>query len=86
MPRWASRIMLKITGVRVERLKEISSSDALAEGVQQIGEYLDMPIAAYRVLWEQINGKGSWSDNPWVWVIEFERLSSQSEHPNRGAL
>ena len=75
MPRWASRITLEITNVRVERLQQISVQDALAEGVQREGEYLDMPRMAYKSLWEQINGAGSWDANPFVWVIEFRRAA-----------
>ena len=77
MPRWASRIMLEVTGVRVERLQDISEADAMAEGVTA-GKYtgLDRAYArAYSDLWEQINGPGSWDANPWVWVIEFKRFS-----------
>ena len=83
MPRWASRITLEITGVRVERLQNISEADALAEGVSDTGaKILDSaanevtgPIAEYSVLWESINGPGSWDLNPWVWAVEFRRLS-----------
>lgn len=87
MPRWASRITLEIVSVRVERLQEISDSDAMAEGVT-IG--LDAEIAAriagepetaarmeFWHLWESINGKTDgkrWADNPRVWVIEFRRI------------
>ena len=87
MPRWASRITLEITSVLVERLKDISESDALAEGVaqvvrdrlpvQQCGEYdaIDVdPVELYQDLWESINGPGSWGANPWVWVVEFRGL------------
>ncbi|MHB1023314.1 MAG: ASCH domain-containing protein [Acidobacteriaceae bacterium] len=70
MPRWASRIMLEITVVRVERLGDIGQGDACAEGCPSGFE----PIGWYRELWEQINGPGSWALNPWVWVIEFRRL------------
>lgn len=86
MPRWASRITLELTDVRVERLQEISDRDAEAEGV---GGMRDMRFAAalgnitspaYRLnfidLWESINGKGSWNLNPWVWVLEFRRLEA----------
>ena len=75
MPRWASRITLEITSVRVERLQNFSESDALAEGIK----YNELPNngrarTCYRGLWEQINGPGSWNKNPFVWVIEFKRV------------
>lgn len=73
MPRWASRITLEITSVCVERLQDISDSDALAEGVTRRTEE-DTPFRAYRDLWTEINGHGSWEQNPYVWVIEFKRL------------
>lgn len=87
MPRWASRLSLRITDVRVERLNEISEADAFAEGVvladgggcEVIGvDALWQPTArgAYRVLWERINGDGSWAENPWVWVVSFEIIHS----------
>lgn len=89
MPRWASRITLEITGVRVERLQEISEEDAKKEGIESEGgdpkmwkSYnpklgwlsVDDPAMSYRTLWESINGPGSWDANPWVWVIEFRRV------------
>jgi hypothetical protein len=75
MPRWASRITLEITGVRVERLREISDFDAIAEGVSGwvSDPRCETPRDGFRVLWESINGEGSWAANPWVWVVEFER-------------
>ncbi|WP_372374229.1 hypothetical protein ACDI10_09925 [Vreelandella venusta] len=76
MPRWASRIMLEIVSVRVERLQDISNEDAVAEG---IGTPLDIRYAAldeFKPLWKSINGAGSWAANPWVWVIEFKRLEA----------
>lgn len=82
MPRWASRITLEITGVRVERLQDISEADAVAEGVIDTGSITFSlagvqrgPIAEYAVLWEQLNGPGSWDANPWVWVVEFRPLA-----------
>lgn len=77
MPRWASRIALEITGLRVERLQDISDDDSLAEGIYPTatGLYPGSPRAAYQKLWEQINGPGSWDANPCVWVIEFRRIS-----------
>lgn len=85
MPRWASRITLKITDVRVQRLQDISESDAIAEGIEQEDghwkDYLDgdssyatSAIFSYKSLWQSINGADSWDANPWVWVIEFKRL------------
>lgn len=75
MPRSASRITLEITNIRVERLNEITKEDAIKEGIipfqsnAQYGEEI-----MFEILWKGINGKGSWDANPWVWVIEFERI------------
>jgi hypothetical protein len=89
MPRWASRLTLRITAVRVEQLQEISKADAIAEGIERVsGSYFrvyekgtegeaTIAIPSYRSLWESINGEGSWGLNPWVWVIEFERIEQQ---------
>jgi hypothetical protein len=76
MPRAASRITLEITGVRVERLQDISEADAVAEGVRNS---LHMPGGRFANenfahLWWAINGDGSWEANPWVWVVEFKRV------------
>jgi hypothetical protein len=80
MPRGLSRIDLEITGVRVERLQDISEQDAIAEGtagghgaIPGYG-YNATPTEHYRWLWESLNGPGSWDANPWVWVIEFRRI------------
>lgn len=132
MPRKASRILLEVTDVRVERLQDISEADAIAEGIFELvpaanrGEGLTagalalaatmtvdrMPRASrrsflrgalaaalgfvaspsrpwevqptrwtrapspqqvYALLWESINGPGSWDANPWVWAVSFER-------------
>lgn len=89
MPRWACRITLEITGVRVERLQEISEKDAKAEGLHYhsdmygyrlYGKYSGIgptddvgALDAFRSLWESINGPSSWDATPWVWVIEFKR-------------
>ncbi len=80
MPRWASRITLEITGVRVERLHEISEADAEAEGCRGGHgaipgyRYNATPAEHFYHVWESINGPGSWDENPWVWVVEFERV------------
>jgi hypothetical protein len=74
MPRWASRITLGITGIRVERLQEISQRDCLEEGLDLLGWKL--PTRKYQELWDSINGKKyPWSSNPWVWVLEFRRMN-----------
>lgn len=116
MPRWASRIALEITGVRVERLNDITESDSEAEGVSPHveqkwwqGYYKNDPLChtclpakpdgsapdslievkpyrdlshmnrtakrEYELLWNRINGPDSWQQNPWVWVIEFKRIT-----------
>ena len=85
MPRWASRILLEIVSVRVERLNDCSDADAVAEGIglnpSAIGMKLTNPlgesmaIAMYCALWDSINGAGSWAANPWVWVVEFKRVT-----------
>ena len=85
MPRSACRIQLEITNARVERLKDISEGDAIAEGVPPVGHlaqgsYLtpkgDFATAkvAFQRLLESIYGEQSWRSNPWVWVIEFKRV------------
>jgi hypothetical protein len=85
MPRWASRILLEITDVRVERLNSISQEDAQAEGMELTGwrpTYSDpdsggeawTPYDNFAQLWESIYGEESWQANPWVWVIEFKRV------------
>ena len=78
MPRWASRITLEITGVRVDRLQDISEADAAAEGVsaKHTADANYTAREAYAVLWESINGPGSWDENPWVWVVEFKRVTA----------
>ena len=121
MPRWASRIWLEITSLRVERVQEITEADAIAEGIEpqegggtgpgpgfkwhgagyhagsfdvngqktyHVARVKDGPCScvvggpspaqcAFREVWDSINGKCpgcSWTDNPWVWVIEFKRI------------
>ena len=92
MPRWASRIDLEITAVRVERLQDISEQDAKAEGADGLvtetcteddKALLDLPLYSadphrngYALLWESLNGDGSWAENLWVWVVEFKRVAA----------
>ena len=76
MPRFASRLTLEIVNVRVERLQEISVVDCGAEGMEFANE---VPIKErYKRLWNDINAKRGfgWDKNPWVWVIEFERIKT----------
>lgn len=76
MPRWASRILLEITAIRVERVQDISDEQALAEGVDQTNTSIPgYARQRFRDLWESINGAGSWDANPWVWVVEFRRVA-----------
>ncbi|HDQ4772109.1 TPA: hypothetical protein P9I14_004097 [Yersinia enterocolitica] len=93
MPRWASRINLLITGVRVERLQDISEEDSMSEGIDadSLAESQDhydciadhnmtgRPTAKryFSNLWQSIYGEESWQANPWVWVIEFERMEAK---------
>jgi hypothetical protein len=89
MPRWASRISLEITEVRVQRLNDISEADALAEGIRwpdKNGRRYQPPIdltgfsnwrfAAdqYAELWDSINGPGAWALNPLVWCVSFKMV------------
>ncbi|MCK1148247.1 hypothetical protein MX028_14375 [Klebsiella pneumoniae] len=87
MPRWASRILLEITDVRVERLNAISEEDARAEGIidggclncgepEPCGCANPEPDAtdAFAYLWQSIYGQENWNADPWVWVIEFKRV------------
>ncbi|HIB5334629.1 TPA: hypothetical protein ACWW19_003027 [Klebsiella quasipneumoniae subsp. similipneumoniae] len=75
MPRWASRILLEITGVRVERLKSISDRDALREGCSTADmKSGDCVADVFARLWASIYGDESWNSKPWVWVIEFKRI------------
>lgn len=81
MPKAASRIWLRITDVRVERLQQISGEDALKEGVRVEPSLSKLPkevmaLAQFKKLWVSINGEGSWTANPFVWVVSFEVLST----------
>lgn len=75
MPRWASRLTLEVVNVRVERLQEISEEDALAEGIRPPSDHGRAPNRSlYASLWDELNGRGAWDANPWVWVVEFKRV------------
>jgi hypothetical protein len=74
MPRWASRITLEITKVRVERLQDISEDDALEEGCRPGKRFPMCARGVYSDLWDSLHGKGAWERNDWVWVLEFRKL------------
>jgi hypothetical protein len=94
MPRWASRIALEVTDVRVEPLNSVSEEDAKSEGVTIPSYDRDLkPVEvdgfvsgaariAFKELWANINGLDSWDANPWVWVISFKRVEVDAK---RGA-
>lgn len=90
MPRIASRILLEITDVRVERLQDVSDDQALAEGVRlytdhaELGDwyhvegidtYSASPKKSFELLWSSINGADAWNSNPWCWAVEFKRVT-----------
>jgi hypothetical protein len=80
LPKWASRIRLRVTDVKAERLQWITDDDALAEGIEMVmesfaaGGHYRSEVA---LRWDRINGQrpgASWAANPWVWVLKFERV------------
>lgn len=99
MPRWACRLVLEITDVRVERLLDCSDADAQAEGLQWVTPGMwsvdrTLPIIGddarqvYFQLWDHINGAGAAHTNPWVWAVSFRVLSDderQAARQSKGA-
>lgn len=95
MPKEACRIFLKITNIKIERLQDISEEDSKLEGIKEFTkddtvfkfglngwEWGNMPrtaIGAFCRLWQLINGMESWDSNPWVWVIEFEKIEKPED-------
>lgn len=89
LPRWASRLTLDVTAVRVERLQEITEEDARAEGVDPgddippgflDGRGLERARSSFAALWDRVNGKrdgASWADSPWVWVVSFKAVPQE---------
>ncbi len=77
MPRWACQTVLEVVSVRVERVQEISELDAIEEGCPPLDPKRRHGANArlwFSEQWDILNGKGSWDDDPWVWVIQFKRL------------
>lgn len=85
MPRWASRLTLEITGIRVERVQDISDADCIKEGIQvdacnhAIREDDDIAWGSaqglFAELWDDTNGKGAWARNDWTWVVDFKKVT-----------
>lgn len=90
MPRWASRILLEVTQVRVQRVQDISENDVTAEGIREIkhqherrwavhglehlNQVTDTAAWSYSRLWNSIHGPDAWDRNDWVWAVTFKRL------------
>lgn len=98
MPRWASRLTLTVSDVRIERLQDISEADAIAEGIQKwpLGfrvaitgapkhecRTFDVAAHAYCWLWNDINGQNSWDENPWAVVIQFSVARRNIDSPDQ---
>lgn len=94
MPRWASRLTLKIQDVSVERVQDIRAADVIAEGVDvheaerrlKMIEPADFDVCAFAELWHSINGarEYSWDSNPWVWALTFEVINQNVIEVLRG--
>lgn len=95
MPRWASRLTLEVTEVRLERVRSISQADAHAEGFEP-GVMMDGtvngepakiavtdPVYWFAMLWNTIHGKGAYADDPWVWVVVFRLLEDAAREKTR---
>lgn len=92
MPKEAARLFLRVTGVRAERLQEITQEDVEREGI----DWIKNPLLRYDLTTMQSESKRrfaplwdstikpadlalyGWKTNPWVWVIEFERISKET--------
>lgn len=97
MPRWASRLTLRITGVLVARLQDMSEGDAKAEGARAMDPPTGREVllaspsqsGSYRLhfkhIWTDINGPDSWAHNPWVWVLEYSAIAANVDQVLREA-
>ena len=89
MPKEACRIFLRVTDVRVERVRDISEADATSEGVKNYHDSkgnitTKNKVEAFRHLWDYLNEKRGfgWDTNPWVWVYTFERVEKPTDWLN----
>lgn len=90
MPRWASRLTLTVTDVRVQRVQDISNENAIAEGIEPhghaftgYGKQADVwmaPYDSFASLWNSIHGPGAWDANPWVAAITFTVRKGNIDH------
>ena len=81
MPREAARLFLRVKGVRVERLQNISAEDCEAEGYFETAPVEPRPRSWFSDVWDARNAKRGygWDSNPWTWVIDFERIEKGEE-------
>ena len=82
MPRWASRVLLEVTDVRVERVQDIRDKDVLAEGIDPLGPEHHWSVLKkdFKRLWDSVAKPGErWADNPWVWAVEFRVIEGGGE-------
>lgn len=90
MPRWASRVLLEITEIRIEQVSEISHEDAIAEGVHRYRDEdcykiytpttsfgTSSPIKSFASLWDSINGVGAFDLGSWTWAVSFKRIAGR---------
>lgn len=85
MPRWASRIFLEITDIRIERVRDIDAASAEVEGCFNFASYerfKQRPLSAFITYWMAKHGDDAWWDNPWVWVIEFKAIKESDNGHN----
>jgi hypothetical protein len=85
MPRWASRLVLRVTRVRCERLHAITEADARAEGIACDLHPDDRACGCsfarerYRARWDAGRHRALWAEDPWTWVVEFERVREETD-------
>ncbi|MGM8939064.1 hypothetical protein ACS8E2_10260 [Psychrobacter glaciei] len=85
MPRWASRLLLEITDIRIERVRDIDAASAEVEGCFNFSGYERLkprPLSAFITYWMAKHGDDAWFTNPWVWVIEFKAIENSEVNTN----